>query len=82
MSADAPMGEESESLGAHGASTAVEDALHEAIAAIYFDDGSDFKRALLRIVRILGGAECLDQLNDDPSSCYQQSVAGAFRGRK
>lgn len=57
------------------AASAIDAALHEAIAAVYFDDGSDFKPALMRIVGILGGPSCVKLLEGNPRACYAASVA-------
>lgn len=57
------------------AALAIDQALHEAIAAIYFDDSSDYARALRRIVRILGGPECAELLEANPRACYEASAA-------
>lgn len=57
------------------AARSIDAALHEAIAAVYFDDSSDFRPALLRIVSILGGPERLELLQDNPRACYAASAA-------
>ena len=57
------------------AAMAIDAALHEAIAAVYFDDGSDFKPALRRLVSILGGHACLRLLEENPRACYAASAA-------
>lgn len=57
------------------AGLAIDKALHEAIAAIHFDDSSDYARALRRIVRYLGGPECAELLEADPKACYDKSKA-------
>lgn len=57
------------------AARVIDAALHEAIAAVYFDDGSDFRPALLRIVSILGGPSCLELLETNPRACYAASAA-------
>ncbi len=62
-------------LDGERAALAIDQALHEAIAAIYFDDGSDYPRALRRIVRILGGPECAELLDANPRACYEASAA-------
>ncbi len=57
------------------AAMAIDAALHEAIAAIYLDDGSDFKPALWRVVSILGGPSCIKLLEESPRACYAASAA-------
>lgn len=57
------------------AGLAIDKALHEAIAAIYFDDSSDYAGALRRIVRYLGGPECSELLEADPKALYDKSRA-------
>lgn len=39
--------------------TSQEKALGEAVAVLYFDDNSDFKSALWKIVELLGGEEAV-----------------------
>lgn len=45
-------------------------ALHEAIAAIYFADDSDYKSALWKIVELLGGDEAVKLLEEKPGVAY------------
>lgn len=57
------------------AAMAIDAALHEAIAAIYFDDSSKFGPALWSVVRILGGPCCAKLLEENPRACYAASAA-------
>ena len=57
------------------AAMAIDAALHEAIAAIYFDDSSKFSGALWNVVRILGGPHCAQLLQENPRACYSASAA-------
>lgn len=57
------------------AALAIDQALHEAIAAVHFDDSSDYPSALRRIVRILGGPDCAELLDANPRACYEASAA-------
>lgn len=52
--------------------TQIDQALFEAVSAIYFDDNSDFKPALLRIIRILGGNEALEKIENEPRRLYME----------
>lgn len=51
-----------------------ENALKAAVAAIYFDDSSDFKPALLQVVRELGGREVAALLEQNPAEAYARHV--------
>ena len=57
------------------AAMAIDAALHEAIAAIYFDDSSKFSGALWNVVRILGGPHCVQLLQENPRACYSATAA-------
>lgn len=48
----------------------VQDALKAAVAAIYFDDSSDFKKALFEVIKNLGGQELADLAFDDSAQAY------------
>ena len=47
-------------------------ALTEAVAAIYFDDSSDYKSALWAVVEDLGGPEAVDLLLRDKRAAYKK----------
>jgi len=47
-------------------------ALHEAIAAIYFADDSDYLPALWQVVSLLGGDEVVELLERDPGAAYRK----------
>ncbi len=47
-------------------------ALGEAVAALYFDDNSDYQSALWSIVELLGGNEAVNMLDDDPQEAYNK----------
>lgn len=49
----------------------IQEALSEAVAAIYFTDSSDYKPALHKIVQILGGDKALELLLDKPRLAYK-----------
>jgi hypothetical protein len=51
-------------------SVSIADALKAAVAAIYFDDNSDYGCALWQVVRALGGDEACDLLDEDGSAAY------------
>lgn len=40
-------------------------ALFAAMTAVYFDDSSDYKAALLLIIKTLGGKEAIELINGD-----------------
>lgn len=50
-------------------------ALGEAVAAIYFADGSDYETALWQIVELLGGNEAVGLLEADGSAAYHKYAA-------
>lgn len=47
-------------------------ALSEAVAAIYFADDSDYLQALWNVVKLLGGNEAADLLEQDESAAYKK----------
>lgn len=50
-------------------------ALGEAVAALYFDDSSDYESALWVIIRDLGGQEAVDAMNKDVAAAYHKYAA-------
>jgi len=54
----------------------VRHALGEAVAAIYFDDSSDYLSALWAIVRDLGGDEAVNLLDADERAAYAKYSEG------
>ena len=50
----------------------IRSALSAAIAAIYFDDSSEFRSALWDVVRELGGAQVARLLEEDASGAYDE----------
>lgn len=50
----------------------VAEALGEAVAAIYFDDSSDFSASLWEIVRLLGGDEAVNLLDENANAAYRR----------
>ena len=48
------------------------EALHIAIAAIYFNDSSDYESALWSIVKELGGEEAIKDLEKNPSEAFRK----------
>ena len=65
-----PVTQQAVAEGAGDVSKAV--ALCEAVSAIYFDDSSDFKPALLSAIRALS-PEMEEMLRDDPRSAWQKA---------
>ena len=65
-----PQPQQAVAEGAGDVSKAV--ALYEAVSAIYFDDSSDFKPALLSAIRALS-PEMEEMLRDDPRSAWQRA---------
>lgn len=65
-----PQEQQAVAEGAGDVSKAV--ALYEAVSAIYFDDSSDFKPALLSAIRALS-PEMEEMLRDDPRSAWQKA---------
>lgn len=53
-----------------------EKALGEAIAAIYFDDSSDYESALWIIIKLLGGEYAVDMLEKNRSEAYKLYAQG------
>jgi hypothetical protein len=53
----------------------VKHALGEAVAALYFDDRSDYETALWQIVSGLGGEEATDLLRQDAPAAYHRYAA-------
>jgi len=53
-------------------SSNVENALYEAIGAIYFADNSDYLSALWTVVSLLGGEEAVELLERDPSAAWHK----------
>lgn len=49
----------------------IKKALSEAVAAIYFDDNSDYGTALWSVIEALGGNEVADLLEDDGHAAYK-----------
>ncbi len=47
-------------------------ALGEAVAAIYFDDNSDYQSALWTIVNLLGGYDATNLLEHDQQAAYEK----------
>lgn len=50
----------------------VKTALIEAVAAIYFDDNSDYASALWEVVKSLGGDEAVMLLGEDGAAAYKK----------
>jgi len=50
----------------------VKTALSEAVAALYFDDNSDYGTALWAVVKALGGEEAVDLLEDNSKAAYNK----------
>ena len=50
----------------------VKKALSEAIAAIYFDDNSDYSAALWTVVTALGGEDVANLLEKDGAAAYKK----------
>lgn len=63
-------------LSAARVEPAVWRALGEAVAAIYFDDNSDYLSALWAIVRDLGGEEAVNLLEKDGRAAYAKYSQG------
>jgi hypothetical protein len=49
-------------------------ALREAVKALYFDDSSDYRTALWKIVEYLGGSEACDLLEAEEEKAYEKYV--------
>jgi hypothetical protein len=58
----------------HHNKTRVGRALGKAVEAIYFNDSSDYLRALWEIVRELGGQEAVDLLESDEHKAFERYV--------
>ena len=54
----------------------VKKALSEAVAAIYFDDNSDYGNALWGVVAALGGPEACELLENDEKAAYDKYCEG------
>jgi len=50
----------------------VKKALSEAVAAIYFDDNSDYSSALWQVIAALGGNEAIELLEEDGNAAYKK----------
>ena len=49
-------------------------ALKEAVDVLYFDDSSDYRTALWKIVEYLGGEEACDLLENNEEEAYKKYV--------
>jgi hypothetical protein len=49
----------------------IDKALAVAVAAIYFNDGSDYETALWQVVKNLGGDEAVDLLESDAEEAFR-----------
>lgn len=49
-----------------------QEALHQAVSAIYFDDSYDFKFALLNIIKAMA-PDWMDELSDNPKAVFHKS---------
>ena len=49
-----------------------EKALGEAVAALYFDDNSDYQTELWAIVGLLGGDDATNLLEHEPQTAYEK----------
>lgn len=52
--------------------TNVEQALDEAVAALYFGDSSEYSIALWMVVSLLGGKEAAELLDQNPSAAFHK----------
>jgi len=55
---------------------AISKAMSSAVAAIYFDDGSDYGAALWSVIKALGGQEAADLLEEDEHAAYKKYCDG------
>ena len=60
--------------------TRIKKALAEAVAAIYFNDSSDYGTALWSVVHLLGGEEAATLLEEDEAEAYAQYVESLRNG--
>ena len=51
---------------------AIKQAMKAAVAAIYFEDSSDYATALWEVVTALGGQEAADLLDYDSQAAYEK----------
>jgi hypothetical protein len=52
----------------------IQEALRIAVKELYFDDSADFGSGLWEIVKILGGDDAVNLLENDPESAYLKYV--------